>query len=73
LKGVEALFEEMVNDVVHKNVLEKGSRPDGANLMRSARSTPKWDCSPARTLGLFVRGNTQALAVTTLAAPGPNR
>ena len=31
-KAVESLFEEMVNDVVHKNVLEKERRPDGRKL-----------------------------------------
>ena len=42
-----------------------------ASSTRSARSMPKWDCSRARTARrLFVRGNTQALAITTLAAPG---
>jgi polyribonucleotide nucleotidyltransferase len=31
-KGVEALFEEMVNQTVHKNVLEHDRRPDGRKL-----------------------------------------
>ncbi len=70
-KGVEALFEEMVNDVVHKNVLEKDRRPDGRKL-DEVRALDAEVGLFSRTHGsaLFVRGNTQALAVTTLAAPG---
>ena len=29
---MESLYEEMVNDIVHKNVLEKERRPDGRKL-----------------------------------------
>jgi len=70
-KGVEALFEEMVNDVVHKNVLEKDRRPDGRKL-DEVRALDAEVGLFSRTHGsaLFVRGNTQALAITTLAAPG---
>jgi polyribonucleotide nucleotidyltransferase len=70
-KAVDFLIEEAINDIVHKNVLEKGRRPDG----RSTTEVRKLDGEVklfSRTHGsaLFVRGNTQALAVTTLAAPG---
>jgi polyribonucleotide nucleotidyltransferase len=70
-KGVESLFEEMVNDVVHKNALEKDRRPDGRKL-DEVRALDAEVGLFSRTHGsaLFVRGNTQALAVTTLAAPG---
>jgi polyribonucleotide nucleotidyltransferase len=70
-KAVEALYEEMVNDVVHKNVLEKERRPDGRKL-DEVRALSAEVALFSRTHGsaLFVRGNTQALAVTTLAAPG---
>ncbi|HUC31311.1 MAG TPA: polyribonucleotide nucleotidyltransferase [Candidatus Paceibacterota bacterium] len=70
-KAVESLFEEMVNDVVHKNVLEKERRPDGRKL-DEVRALDAEVGLFSRTHGsaLFVRGNTQALAVTTLAAPG---
>ena len=70
-KGVESLFEEMVNDVVHKNVLEKDRRPDGRKL-DEVRALDAEVGLFSRTHGsaLFIRGNTQALAVTTLAAPG---
>jgi polyribonucleotide nucleotidyltransferase len=70
-KGVEALFEEMVNQTVHKNVLEKDRRPDGRKL-DEVRALDAEVGLFSRTHGsaLFVRGNTQALAITTLAAPG---
>jgi polyribonucleotide nucleotidyltransferase len=70
-KGVESLFEEMVNETVHKNVLEKDRRPDGRKL-DEVRTLDAEVGLFSRTHGsaLFVRGNTQALAITTLAAPG---
>ncbi len=70
-KGVESLFEDSVNDVVHKNVLEKERRPDGRKL-DEVRALDAEVGLFSRTHGsaLFVRGNTQALAITTLAAPG---
>ena len=70
-KGVESLFEDSVNDVVHKNVLEKDRRPDGRKL-DEVRALDAEVGLFSRTHGsaLFVRGNTQALAITTLAAPG---
>jgi polyribonucleotide nucleotidyltransferase len=70
-KAVESLYEEMVNDVVHKNVLEKDRRPDGRKL-DEVRALDAEVGLFSRTHGsaLFVRGNTQALAITTLAAPG---
>ncbi len=70
-KAVEYLFDEMVNDLVHKNILEKEQRPDGRKL-DEVRALDAEVGLFSRTHGsaLFVRGNTQALAVTTLAAPG---
>jgi polyribonucleotide nucleotidyltransferase len=70
-KAVDALFDEVVNDIVHKNILEKEQRPDGRKL-DEVRALDGEVGLFSRTHGsaLFVRGNTQALAVTTLAAPG---
>ena len=70
-KAVEFLFEEAINDIVHKAALENERRPDGRKL----DELRKLDAEVAlfsRTHGsaVFMRGNTQALAVTTLAAPG---
>ena len=70
-KAVEALYEEMVNQTVHKNVLASERRPDGRRI-DEVRPLSAEVSLFSRTHGsaLFVRGNTQALAVTTLAAPG---
>jgi len=61
----------MVNDLVHKNVLESEKRPDGRRI-DEVRALDAEAGLFSRTHGsaLFVRGNTQALAITTLAAPG---
>lgn len=64
-------FEEKVNELVHKNILEKEKRVDGRKLdeLRDV------NCDIAllpRThgSGLFMRGNTHALATVTLGPPG---
>ncbi|MDP3795304.1 MAG: polyribonucleotide nucleotidyltransferase [bacterium] len=65
------LFEEKVNEVLHRNILEKGRRPDGraADELRELRCMtgmlPRTHGS-----GLFQRGETQVLSVLTLGAPG---
>jgi len=71
LRTAEVLWEEIVNAVVHKNILEKEQRPDGRRL-NEVRALDAEVGLFERTHGsaVFVRGNTQALAVTTLAAPG---
>ncbi|HOB90181.1 MAG TPA: polyribonucleotide nucleotidyltransferase, partial [Candidatus Colwellbacteria bacterium] len=58
-------------ELVHKNILEKEMRPDGRKLDEVRDLYTETGLLP-RTHGsaLFIRGNTQALAVTTLAAPG---
>jgi polyribonucleotide nucleotidyltransferase len=70
-KAVEFLFDEAVNDLVHKNALESERRPDGRKIDQ-LRELDGEVAMFSRTHGsaIFVRGNTQALAVTTLAAPG---
>lgn len=67
----EAIFEEELDKLVHKNILEKELRPDGRKLdeVRELYS----EVGLFKRLhgsALFIRGGTQALAVTTLAAPG---
>jgi polyribonucleotide nucleotidyltransferase len=70
-KAVEFLFDEAVNELVHKSALESERRPDGRKL-DELRELAGEVAMFSRTHGsaIFVRGNTQALAVTTLAAPG---
>ncbi len=70
-KAADFLFEEAINDLVHKNVLENDKRPDGRKLDElRALSGEVSLLSRMHGSALFVRGNTQALAITTLAAPG---
>jgi polyribonucleotide nucleotidyltransferase len=70
-KAVESLFEEMVNDLVHKNVLEKERRPDGRKLDEvRALDGQVGLFSRVHGSAFFSRGNTQALAITTLGVPG---
>ncbi|MEK7212801.1 MAG: KH domain-containing protein, partial [Patescibacteria group bacterium] len=71
LKAAELVMENIVDKMVHKNILEKDRRPDGRGLT-DIRALFGEVGLFSRTHGsaIFVRGNTQALAVTTLAAPG---
>ncbi|RJQ28920.1 polyribonucleotide nucleotidyltransferase [Candidatus Parcubacteria bacterium] len=71
LKIADMLFEEAIDHLVHKNVLEKDARPDGRRP-DEVRNLYAEVGLFERTHGsaLFSRGNTQALAVTTLAPPG---
>ncbi len=70
-KAADFLFEDAINDLVHREALTKERRPDGRKL-DELRPLDGEVALFSRTHGsaLFVRGNTQALAVTTLAAPG---
>jgi polyribonucleotide nucleotidyltransferase len=67
----EKVFEEEVDKIVHQGILEKDKRPDGRKL-DELRPLYAETGLFKRTHGsaLFVRGDTQSLAVTTLAAPG---
>jgi polyribonucleotide nucleotidyltransferase len=67
----EQVFEETSDEIVHKNILEKNQRPDDRKLDEIRHIDCKVGVLP-RTHGsaLFTRGETQALTVTTLGAPG---
>ncbi len=69
--AADLLFEEAINDLVHEKALAGELRPDGRKL-DELRPLDGEVAKFSRTHGsaLFVRGNTQALAVTTLAPPG---
>lgn len=67
----EHLFEEKIDEIVHKNILGSEKRPDDRKLdeIRPLHS----EVGLFKRLhgsALFMRGNTQALAVVTLAPPG---
>lgn len=64
------LFEEAIDKFVHEEALEKNERPDGRGLdeVRELYSEVSL-FKRTHGSGLFIRGDTQILAVTTLASP----
>ncbi|PIR73261.1 MAG: polyribonucleotide nucleotidyltransferase [Candidatus Moranbacteria bacterium CG10_big_fil_rev_8_21_14_0_10_35_21] len=65
------VFEEVSDEIVHQNVLEKEQRPDGRKLNEIRKITCQTGILPrTHGTGLFTRGETQALTVTTLGSPG---
>ncbi|MDO8522746.1 MAG: polyribonucleotide nucleotidyltransferase [bacterium] len=66
----DGLFEEAIDHIVHKNIIEKEKRPDGRgtkelrSLFAKAKILPRTHGS-----GLFYRGETHMLSVATLGAP----
>lgn len=69
--GVGAILEAEIDALIHRNILEQGKRPDG-RAMDEIRSL-YGEVGLFKRLhgsGLFMRGATQALAITTLGAPG---
>ncbi|MEK7515272.1 MAG: polyribonucleotide nucleotidyltransferase [Patescibacteria group bacterium] len=64
-------FERVADDIVHKNVLERDMRPDGRALNEVRDLSAEISILPrVHGSALFQRGQTQALSVLTLAAPG---
>ncbi len=71
LSKVNLLLEEEINKVVHKNIIESEKRPDGRRLDQIRELYGEVGLfKRLHGSALFIRGNTQALAVVTLAAPG---
>jgi polyribonucleotide nucleotidyltransferase len=67
----EIVFEEVSDEIVHKNILEKELRPDGRKLDEIRFIECRVGLLPrTHGTGLFTRGETQALTVTTLGSPG---
>ncbi len=67
----ERVLEQVINEVVHVNIIEKEKRPDGRKV---DEIRPLYaEVGLLKRLhgsAVFFRGQTQSLAVTTLAAPG---
>ncbi|KKR21851.1 MAG: Polyribonucleotide nucleotidyltransferase [Candidatus Moranbacteria bacterium GW2011_GWA2_39_41] len=67
----QQVFEEVSDEIVHKNILEKEQRPDGRKLDQIRHIDCQVGILPrTHGTGLFTRGETQALTVTTLGSPG---
>jgi polyribonucleotide nucleotidyltransferase len=73
-KIIDHLMEDAIDVLVHREALDAGRRPDGRGFT-DVRTLNGEVALFGRTHGsaLFVRGSTQALAVTTLAAPGADQ
>ncbi|MBN2197924.1 polyribonucleotide nucleotidyltransferase [Candidatus Wolfebacteria bacterium] len=68
---VELLFEEEIDKLVHKNILESDKRPDGRRLDQVRELYGEVGLfKRLHGSAIFARGKTQALAAVTLAAPG---
>ncbi len=71
IKAADGIFEEILDETIHRNILEKDRRPDGrkTDQLRELHAEVAL-LKRTHGSGLFVRGNTQALAVATIAPPG---
>ncbi len=71
LKKTPLLYDEEIDFVMSKNILEQEKRPDGRKLDELRALTAETNVLPhSHGTGLFQRGNTQVLGVLTLASPG---
>jgi polyribonucleotide nucleotidyltransferase len=67
----EQVFEETSDEIVHQNIIDKEQRPDGRKLDQIRQIDCQVGILPrTHGTGLFTRGETQALTVTTLGSPG---
>ncbi len=70
VKAAEMLFDKAVDEMVHKNILEKELRPDGRKLDELRDLSSEIGILPrTHGSGLFERGETQVLSALTLGAP----
>ncbi len=67
---INHLFENEVDAIVHKNIIESDKRPDFRRLDEVRELSAEVGLfERLHGSALFIRGNTQALAITTLASP----
>lgn len=71
LNHIPNILEEIIDTLIKKNILESNKRPDGRaldevrDLYAEVGTFPRMHGS-----AIFARGDTQALAITTLGGPG---
>ena len=64
-------FEKEIDRSLHENTISKGKRPDGRNLDEMRQISCEVGLLPrTHGSGLFCRGQTKALSILTLGAPG---
>ena len=65
------VFEREIETIIHKNILSKEKRPDGRSLDEIREIQAEVGLVPrSHGSGLFCRGQTKALSILTLGAPG---
>ncbi|NTW46017.1 MAG: polyribonucleotide nucleotidyltransferase [Candidatus Moranbacteria bacterium] len=65
------VMDELSDEILHEKVLREGRRPDGRKMDEIRPISAHVGVLPrTHGTGLFTRGETQALTVTTLGAPG---
>ncbi len=65
------VMDELSDEILHEKILKENLRPDGRKLDEVRPITSHVGVLPrTHGTGLFTRGETQALTVTTLGAPG---
>ncbi len=70
IKEAFIILEEEIDKVVHKNILEKNKRPDDRKLDEIRPLYCEVSLIPrVHGSAIFMRGDTQALSIVTLAAP----
>ncbi len=68
------VFDEVCDELVHKGIIENNRRPDDRKSEEIRPITCEVGILPRpHGSGLFTRGETQALTVTTLGAPGDHQ
>ncbi len=71
IKYVKDFFEKEIEKVIHENILKKEKRPDGRQLDEIREISCQAGVLPrTHGSGLFCRGQTKALSILTLGAPG---
>jgi polyribonucleotide nucleotidyltransferase len=71
---VKDFFEEEINRLVHENVIKSEKRPDGRKIDQTRDIQCEVGLLPrTHGSGLFTRGQTRALSILTLGAPGDVR
>jgi len=68
------IFDEIADEIVHKNILESEKRPDGRKIDEVRPISCEIGVLPRpHGSGVFTRGETQVLTVTTLGSPGDHQ
>ncbi len=67
-------FEKEIEKLIHENVIKSDKRPDGRKLNEIRKLEAEAGLLPrTHGSGLFIRGQTKALSILTLGAPGDVR